>query len=951
MTNLSLRNASWAALLSLAACRPPAAVVTADIHATVTAARAPAPSPDASVTPPAAPAATLPAQGLLHYGVASAIARDAPGVDSLIAGNLRVEIAHEGGAVRIASEAPSSRLRWSWRLDGDRWAFLTSDQHVLVADTFLGPFTVRAAVPRSVVRHATGAVAAVRTDDGAWLRLEASGASPIASLPDGVMDVHFVDAQRAYAIRAPGELLASTDGGQAWQPVALPNDLAIRFEHDGSSALYVRGGRALYRVDAAGPVASTANTAEVPEVAPAVMERARARWQDHWRANHWPTGATHFAIEFEGAVVPALEVSGALFWARSGRVHRLGRDGATSDAAIDGAAGCDLQAFGANVLAHCDSVGEGAPARLVELDGRTLAQNLISDALNAITRVSAARDGDTIVFMRFPGPMTGPGAALWTRADPRIRFLVGAEPEARIVANGGRLLSIDRAWIRIASLAEPQPRFVDVGYREQGEDRFAPTELRAAHLREDGGYAVVRVSRGVRGCTVILGTSPAPSSMVRLAGCSDPTGVAFANDRFGVIVERTKAWVTRDGGDHWAAVARALGAVPEDAAALLERLPAPVIADGAIVLAPYQRIAEDGVAAEPAWAFRAAQMTLPRDEEEEPARHQGCFTDERAQVAPAPPPDPNTRRVTLLHQRTRATVTVRRDGVTVQWSGEDTGPGRYAGAAPWRQPEMDFDAGANVGYAIRGASRSGLLLERCLLEDGARVTHAPTACDVRWLRPVGAPVAIDLQNPPPEGLGAWVARAYPNGRGWVVELSSARRSLYFGWTQWQHLRADGTVERWGDVARDWALRANVQLARVGGAWGVIDDDGFTPHGGGERVEVGVASAPEFCAGAVRADGDVWVVTDGAVWARPAMGGGGEDGAVLRRAGDAWCVERVFERPSRFRWSTAASEADDAWSVGPGPRPAGGGVFRSVAAGGAVSTRRVTCDRIVEEQEE
>lgn len=950
MENTTLRRASCAALLSLAACRPSVAVV-ADTRATTHDTRPPVTAPDASVTSREIAPASMPAQGPLLYGVASAIPRDAPGVDSLIAGNLRVEIARDGASVRIATEAPSSRLRWVWQLEGDRWAFLTSDQHVLVADGFLGPFTLHAAVPRPVLRYATGAVVAVRTDDGAWLRLGADGATPIDSLPDGVMDLHFVDAQRAYAVKAPGELLASTDGGQRWQPVALPHDLALRFEYDGTAALYVRGGRAVYRVDAAGPVVSTASTVEVPVVAPDVMARARARWRDHWRANLWPSGATHFSIESEGMSMPAVEAGDALFWSREGRVHRLGRDGATSDAQVDGATACELHAFGANVLAHCDVAGDDAPARLVEVDGRTLGQRLISDALNPRTRLSAARDGDTIVFMGFPGPISGPGAAIWTRADPHIRFMTGLEPEARIVAEGTHALSIDRAWIRYASLTDSPPRFVDVPYRAQGEDRFAHTELRAAHLRENGGYAVVRISPRTPGCMVILGAGPRPSSMVRLTGCSDPTGIAFVNDRFGVIVERTRAWVTRDGGGHWFAVARALGAKPDEAAALLARLPPPVVAHGAIVLAPYQRIAEDVADDEPAWAFAAAQTALPRDDDGEPLRHQGCFTDDRSQVTPAPPPDADARRITLLHQRTRATVTVRRDAVTVQWSGDDTGPGRYAGAAPWRRPEMDFDAGAGVGYAIRGASRSGLLLERCLLEDGARFPHVPTACDVRWLRPSGVPVVIDLQNPPPEGDGAWVARAHPNGSGWVVELSSARRARYAGWTQWQHLRADGTVARWGDVARDGVLREDVQLARIGGAWGVIDADGFTPHDGGARVDVAPPDAPEFCATAARADDDLWVVSDGAVPVRPAMGDGEEDGAWLRRVGDGWCVERVFERPWRFRWTTAATTSSAAWSVGPGVRPAGGGVFRVVEGRGAVRARRVTCDRMVNDEEE
>jgi hypothetical protein len=887
----------------------------------------------------------------LLYGVASAIPRVSPGVDSLVAGNIRVEVPHDGGAVRVASEAPSSRLRWAWKLDGDRWAFTTSDQQVLVADTFLGPWTAHVALRRLVIRYATGAVVAVRTDDGAWHRIDARGASPIDSLREGVIDVHFFDAQRAYAIRAPGELVASADGGQRWQPVAIPGDVAIRFERDASSSLYVRGGRALYRVDSAGLVASTASTRVTPEVEPAVMERARARWRDHWRANHWPSGATHFSIVHGAVIVPAVETGGALFWTRSGRVHRLARDGATSEAVIEGATGCGLHLFGANILARCDTAGEHAPDKLVELDARTLSQRSITDSLSQIAVMRPSRDGETIAFTMFPGPMTGPGAALWRRSDRQIRTLLGVEREAQLVANGSQLLSIDRAWIRYASLTDDPPRFTDVSFREQGESGFAPTELRASHLREDGGYAVVRTSRGVQGCTMILGSGPTPSNMVRLSACSDPTGIAFVNERFGVVIERTKVWVTRDGGDHWTVVTRALGALGNDAEALLARLPAPVVSEGAIIVAPYQRFTEREGAEEPAWAFRAAQIGWPaRDDEPERVLHQGCFTEDGAQRTEPAPLAADARRVSLLFQRTRATVTVRRDAVSVQWSGEDTGAGRYEGPPPWRSPERDFDASEDVGYVIRGASRSGLLLERCLLEDGSKSAQTPTACDVRWLRPSGAPIAIDLQNPPPENAGAWLSHAYPDGGGWVVELSSARRSLYYDWTQWQHLRPNGTIARSGDLVRDGLVRGRVQLARINGAWGAIDADGFAPYGGGERVELEQPDAPGFCESAARASDDVWVVSDPVVSVLPAMGDGADDGAVLRRVGGEWCVARMFERPVFFQWTTAASGVSEAWAVEPSRRAPGVGVFRSLATGGAITSRRVTCDRVENEND-
>lgn len=174
---------------------------------------------------------------------------------------------------------------------------------------------------------------------------------------------------------------------------------------------------------------------------------------------------------------------------------------------------------------------------------------------------------------------------------------------------------------------------------------------------------------------------------------------------------------------------------------------------------------------------------------------------------------------------------------------------------------------------------------------------------------------MDLQNPPPGAHGAWVVRAAADGGGWVVELGAAQRQQLISWKQWQLWRPNGTVERWGDLVRDWQLEEHHSLARVRGRWGVVSGSDFFAYGANASEPLHALVDGGFCQRPARPGTDRWLASSDDFFVAPLFEGLSHWTAVLRRVDTVWCIERAYEWQRWFEWTTVdRPRAALAWTV-------------------------------------
>lgn len=945
--------ATLALSLFASACRPPSLTTT---PTPVRVARAtPVHTADVQPRDASAPERAARRDAPLFYGVINGLEVDPrTRAASFVAGNLRVEMSADG-SVRAADEAPPTTVRWRWSLGGARTAFVTVDEQVLVSDTFTGPFVTHVALDATIIRHATGAVPAVRTSDGAWHRIDRDRAVELESLAEGTIELHFADASRAYAIAEPGVVFTSENAGQTWTRVPLDGDVALRFDRTVDGQTVVRGARAMYAFNGA-TLRPTPTQERAPlTVSDAERERVNEQWGRYWRANLWPAGATWFWLVHEGRQRVAIEHHGALAWWGAGSIHRMNRDGSIRSVAVEDARHCKLMPFGANVLAYCKGSSDEPRGKVIELELSTLSAHTLVDALNDTVTVQASSDGGAIAFGHVPGGMNGPDSRLWTRRDPTLRPIRGTFPNAVAMVEGRSLLVLDQVGLQLRDLGGDVTRGEYVRLAQASSGRMPTANVLAMSPRADGGYAVVRRRERGGGCEVVLGSALVPSVRAALPECVAPSGVAFVDERFGAVVDLLKTWVTTDGGAHWSVIPRSMGVVDEQVRQVLDQLPPPRANGPSLVIAPYRRIDATDALRESRWARAPyARTDLRSNDDEEPLAEQPCDPSPNGRTIAPSATSRDQRSIVLVHQRTRAEVLLTRStsAVTVRWSGDETGAGSFDGPAPWREPAADFERGATVGYALRGVSRAGVLIERCLLGAQSSAAQEATDCDVRWLTRDHRAVAMDLQGNGTHTHGAWVVRAAPDELGWVVELGSAQQRTLFEWKQWQHWRANGTIERWGDVVRDWQTLEHISLARINARWGVMTDAGFVAHGSTTYEAIEAPSEVGFCAERIQANSDIWHSSDDWPEAVPSVEGGHAIN-VLRRTGADWCIERAHDAPWWFSWTTVEERRPSrGWAlVANRTRAGGAGALRMTNARGAVDQRALRCEPIAPPEDE
>jgi hypothetical protein len=888
--------------------------------------RVPADTPAVRPPPPRVETAAV------FYGAYTPPLAGPDGRALLVAGDLRVEVAADG-AVRTAPEAMPNTVNLRWALDDGRYGFITTDDQVLVTDGFLGPVVLHAAMPAAIVRHATGALPAVRTDDGAWHRITPTGPVPMPDLGAGVTAVHFDDDRAGWALRAPGEVLRTRDGGARWRVVPLAGDVALRFEFDPRGAPLVQGARARYAPQGDAMVATTVTPREPPDLDAATRERALAQWGAHWRAHRWPTGATGFWLQHEGRIHRAVEHRDALWWWDRGRVYALGRDGSVREGALPGPERCTLSRFGDALAAVCPA---DAFTRVFTVDVTTVTPTALGGLFPADAEVSLSEEGGAAVVHMpgFPGPHR-----VWTRAARSFQRLSGLPADARVLVEGDRLLALSSTGAQLGRLSPEGPRWTPMRLDSPADAAVADRAARVMSLRPDGGYAIAQRAAAGRGCEVLLGAEGESPVRAAVPGCEAPAAVAFADARFGVVVDGYTAWVTADAGARWTGYSRPVGGLRGDAPGLLASSFFARAEGDALYVAPGLRFTRSPAPQSPYRARGPFPLRYARPNSGH--ARQFCEATGAPRVTRPPAGDANSLTRLLAHEDAQATLTLRREGgavrVTAAWRGGDGG-GRFEGDAPWRDPVADFTRGDIVGYVLRGVSAAGALLERCQIEREG-VTHNATACDVVWLTPQGQARPITLQEDR-SGAGARVLRAAPDGDGWVLELGSGEMRRLFSWVQWQHRRGDGSLARWGDVNRDVQRVLDEDLARIGGRWGVRTVDGFFAHGERAPQPLPAPTTVGFCRAAPGDDADLWITQDSAVTAVPRLWLGGPATWVLRRGEEGWCITRGHDTTPMFDWSTASHRAFfPAWRLLPG----GGGVRQEARPDGSFEVRAARCD--------
>jgi hypothetical protein len=916
-------------------------------------AAAPVAARDASVLDSSAPIA-LPAWARgaspwspFGFATPTVIASDARET-VMLAGNVRVRVDAQG-TVSVGEELTASTIASATR-NGAGWTFVTRRAQVLLASDFAGTIARVHEMPDAVIAVSRGEVPAVRRDDGRWWRVDAQTPTALPTLGDTVYAAHLRASGETFALRTPGVVLRGAPGATELTPLPWGDDLPLDLHasrEDGGPVIQGLRRRARWAVGTwVEDVSSDASDRDR-------IARARAAWESWWRRHLWPEGRS---IELtEGSErVTAMEHRGALYWLGSGRLGWLTREGVRGSRPLPVGQTCDASPFGSRVLLHCVFSVEAGRTR----DGLWM----FDPTSGAITewfldpRISANRivagDGSAVVIglVDAAGVHRSRGEFLvWTTTRPwRVVSLPAVMTSVHLV--DGKLVIGHDASLSIFDLHAD----TIVGRRVQRARDGRAVELPGPSVVQvDARGRIAAITWGAErrdDCALYRGSWDAPLARVEVPRCRDIARMHMTDDRFGVVVfNDNRGFVTRDGGAGWEPLPPD-GAEPVESFSALRRSLV-LVSDGAeFAIGTHRRVQRDVFPAgeRPLWIARARRMDEHAFEPEEDV----LFPDPTIPCGPLPRETPlggvrvtdGLRSWKMFSERARVDVSLTRGeaqvSLSLSWTHEGGGRGRFEGAAPWPNAELDFDRGPAVGYGIRGGSPAGVLLERCVFPAEDRDHLAPTRCDAYWFDRGGRAVLLALQRPLANGGGARIELAAPDGLGWVLQLSPASNDAPSSWTQWQHWSEAGTLSRWGDSRSLAEAELYGALARIGGVWGTIEGlrDGvphtrrFHPHGATEGIALETPAEVSLCARRPGPTVDRWwhvgrLPFSGAV-VRGAIGLTAvptEAQFTLAREGDRWCVERA---QSVWVWSEHLfPSSDDRSHVSwwrEAPRPAGSG---------------------------
>ncbi|MFO0652605.1 MAG: hypothetical protein U0326_40695 [Polyangiales bacterium] len=840
----------------------------------------------------------------------------------LLAGNLRVIVRDDG--VEVSSTLTERSLSWAQQRDDGRWYFLTRDGLALTARSFTGPFEASEPLPRRLMSDelppdaGTVAAAALRLDDGAWVRLDerARPATIESDYADVATDLRFVGPRRALALVSPNLVGLSDDGGETWTNLDTPGDTPLRFAVDDRGATLIEGARFRWRLNERGDALAKTDARGTDHSA----EPALARWGAWWREHLWPDGAT---LRFDAALGVARAHGDQLIaWRNEGFVA-LRRDGTRRAVDVTGAplGYCDLSPFGDELLADCHAE-EDAPARLLLLNPAAMTVRELAPPATP-SNFAAAPDGSVIVEYgpSLSSTAVGTPASAWRRVELNgfAAVLDGIERGTAFVTARGAA-----------------PRVISIGTDGAPTLRALAPTGRGAHdvvmiRSHDGLRTVLTHDAPNHRCGIVLTREGAAYAALELDGCDEPEEALFVDDRVGVIVTRTGVLSTRDGGARWVRQERMCGdrGVRPRTWQRSSHAQIEVTREGMLIagshLVPFEGEADARVWRRP--ELEAAGAAARPDSH--PFTLLRCR--QTTPVAATPPPPGATA---LLHHGARVEIRTALDGERVtadlRWRGDAPGvAGSFHAQAPWPEAQLDLSDRARVVYATRGVSAAGVLLERCLLDASRpRDEGATTRCSVHWFHRSGV-TDIEMQQPLRSDVGSLVDLAAPDGDGWVVELSPGDAPYEATWSQWQHWSADHRLTRWGDVRRRHATEPYTALARIEGAWGAVVGDmerqgslRFLPHDPTvDDRDFERPTSVTVCVRGAGASDDIWIDPGGlgvGLFVRGLALASSSNVAwswTYAWSGEGWCALEGHSALTAHEWTGRARDRSDvAWSV-------------------------------------
>lgn len=739
------------------------------------------------------------ADWLPHAGSRSAIVRSDATATWIVDGPFRA-IVREGGRIEVARDRPRLDIdRW-FALEGDRWVFVTRDGLVLSSQGFLGSFATRAELrssPAESTESGFVGAASAQTIDGRWWVLD-DPARPRAleSSPSREFyAMRFFDRERALALRSPGLVLLSSDGGRSWGALEMRGDVPLALEGRQDRRVVVRGARSRWALD--GRRVFGRLVREEPDVATdaARVERSIERWRVH-KMRSLPRVFVDTNAPISGSIDGSMHilVGTTLYAATNGpEPARL---------AVESGNDCAWAPFGATLAALCRGAGPRARVRTVARE--PLAMNVIETPFELSNEVLVARDGTIIVHKS----STANELQVWTqRTGWQTRAT--AAPLRLLDANNGQILAANEHGLFTARA--DRDGSLELRQVARFEARDAP---RYSHVFAASSHETLRswvlADTSLERCAVLL-EDERGAVTVDLPRCEQTTSVLFLDRRFGVVANADTIFVTRD-GQRWQTHEREV--VNERGQRV--QLPLRRVQPGfeltrayalgdSVVVPPWQRVTRDGLE----HAVSASVDSGPDDERApEPMLPAGAITCvERS--APSSTRENASERV-LTHSNARVAIGNEPTGESssLRWSYEGRERGRWRGARPWSAARATDIA----RWRIACASADGVVIERCVSSNERR---GRSACE-SWLLREGAaePLRLSIQSPPADVEPTLAACAWAE-HVWQLEFRD-QRVPQTNFTQRQLLSASGAVVRWSDVVR--TASEPVAMVLRDGAW-------------------------------------------------------------------------------------------------------------------------------------
>lgn len=711
----------------------------------------------------------------------------------IVDGPFRV-VVREGRRIDVARDRPRLAIDHWFSLGDDRWVFVTVDGLVLSSRGFTGPFETRAELPVAP-RHADGngvvGAATVQTLDGRWWVLD-DAARPRAlatTLSRQFFALRFFERDRAIALRVPGVVLLSSDGGRSWGQLRMNGDVPRALDGRSDGRVIVRGWRERWALDDRGVFGRVVREEPDADRNEEQGARAVARWRELARRS-----MPRVSGDFEAASIAGwlgdthVVLVGSMLLAQRGSEPPVRRT-------VESASDCSLFPFGASLAVRCQRARPSARLRFIDVE--PLAIRAVETPFELDRDVVFASDGSVVArYERGSRSLN-----VWTPDGGWRERALPEQIELLDAANGQVFGVSARGLVAVRLVGDPGAELRQVArFEVDGGAGYTTALASGAH----GSLRAWVLSDAQREHCAVLLEDGSSASTIDMPRCEPVTSVLFLDRRFGVVSTEHSILVFRD-GQRWQTLAREVVS-SAGASTQLPRRGEPgwestrlyALGDS-IIVPPWQRVTRDG--SERALTASVAPNYEPIFEPTIRAPEQTITCVARGERVARRDP---TSTITLIHGLARLSIDDRADdsAVSLQWSFDGRARSQWRGPRPWR-------ADPQARLSIACASDRGVVVEQC----AESPTSPPCA---QWLLREGGsdPVPLLVESPPAETEGQ-LAFCRWEADSWQLEFRD-RFHVYPGFAQRQRRGADGALVERHDVVR---LHAS-DVARVvrDGVW-------------------------------------------------------------------------------------------------------------------------------------